>query len=76
MMTEGEAFLDSPDFEQALMNDDGLGAKQHLAAGRAIYYGDEDRPEGIIKEYPDGRRQLIAVSNKGEQTVLCQLPAR
>jgi hypothetical protein len=75
-MTEGEAYLESPAFEQALMYDDGLAAKQHMAAGRAIYYGDEDHPEGIIKEYPDGRRQLIAVSNKGEQTVLCQLPAR
>lgn len=71
--TEAEAFFASSAFQNALFNDDGLAAKQHLAAGRAIYYGDDRYPEGVVKEYPDGRRQLIAVSIKGEKTVIRDL---
>ena len=36
-------------------------AKAHLAAGRAIYYGDPRYPGQIVKEYPDGRRQLVHI---------------
>lgn len=68
--TEAEVFFSSSAFENALFNDDGQAAQQHLAAGRAIYYGDDRYPEGIVKEYPDGRRQLVVISNKGELTVM------
>lgn len=68
-----ESFLDSPEFESALANDDGQAAKEHLAAGRPIYYGDDRYPEGVIKEYPDGRRQLVSVSADGEVTIVQQL---
>lgn len=68
-----ESFLDSPEFEAALANDDGQAAKEHLAAGRPIYYGDDHYPEGVIKEHPDGSRQLVAVSNEGEVTVIRKL---
>ncbi|MBW8067789.1 MAG: hypothetical protein GJU73_10140 [Ferrovum sp.] len=71
--TATESFLDSPEFEAALANDDGQAAKEHLAAGRPIYYGDDRYPEGLIKEYPDGHRQLIAVSAEGKVTVIRQL---
>ncbi len=70
MVAEEEAFLTSPAFEMALANDDGLAAKQHLSAGRPIYYGDERYPEGIVKEFPDGRRQLVSISNKGVLTII------
>lgn len=42
-----------------LAQDDGEAARSHLAAGRPIYYCDDEFPEGVIKEYPDGRRELV-----------------
>jgi hypothetical protein len=68
-----ETYLDSPELEAALANDDGLAAKQHLANGRAIYYGDERYPEGLVKEYPDGRKQLVSVDAQRKVTVLRDL---
>lgn len=72
-IAENEAFLASRAFEMALTNDDGMAAKQHLAEGRPIYYGDEHYPDGLIKKYPDGRKQLVAVSDKGEFSVIRDL---
>lgn len=71
--TDNEAFLASPAFERALANDDGLAAKQHLDAGRPIYYGDERYPNGLIKKFPDGRKQLVSVSASGEISVICDI---
>lgn len=35
---------------------DDSAAREHLAAGRAIYIADDDTPPGLlIKKYPDGR---------------------
>ena len=65
-----ETFLVSPEFENAITNDDGLAARQHLTAGRPIYYGDEQYPGGLVKKYPDGRKQLVSVSAKGEISVI------
>lgn len=49
-----------PEIVAALSQDDGAAAKEHLAAGFPIYYGEADTPEdAIIKEYPDGRRELV-----------------
>lgn len=56
--------------EEELANDDGKAAKEHLAAGRPIYYGDADFPEGLVKKYPDGRKQLVSVSEDGKITVI------
>jgi hypothetical protein len=70
---EAEAFLASTAFEAALANDDGQAAKQHLAAGRPIYYGDARYPGQVMKEFPDGRKQLVAVSDKGEISVIRDL---
>ena len=69
-VTQAETFFVSREFESAMMNDDGLAAKQHLAAGRPIYYGDTRYPEGIVKKYPDGRLQLVSISNTGVITVI------
>jgi hypothetical protein len=46
-------------FTKALANDSGEEAKRHLAAGRPIYYGDDRYPDAVVKEYPDGLRQLV-----------------
>lgn len=68
--TQIESFLSSPGFEVALTNDDGLTARQHLSAGRPIYYGDPRYPEGLVKKYPDGRKQLVAVNSAGEVSII------
>jgi len=68
-----ESYLDSPELEAAIANDDGMAAKQHLAAGRAIYYADDRYPEGLVKKYPDGRKQLVAVSAEGKVSVIRNL---
>jgi hypothetical protein len=46
-------------FEHDLDRDTGEAAKAHLAAGRPIYYGDPAYPGAVVKQYPDGRRQLV-----------------
>ena len=57
-------------FEHAAMHDDGAAAAGHLAAGRAIYYGEDDTPKGIvIKEYPDGYREMVRFEGRDEVVV-------
>ncbi len=72
-ISTNEAFLSSAELEKAITDDDGLAAQQHLAAGRPIYYGDADYPEGLVKKYPDGRKQLVSVSEDGKITVIRDL---
>ena len=57
-------------FEKALANDDGAAAKAHLAAGRPIHYCDDLYPNDYIREWPDGRRELVAVDEKGAVSVI------
>lgn len=57
-------------FEKAIKHDAGQAAKQHLAAGRPIYYGDRRYPEGLVKKFPDGRKQLVFVGVKGEIEII------
>ncbi|BBK38252.1 hypothetical protein STAQ_33300 [Allostella sp. ATCC 35155] len=34
--------------------------REHFAAGRAVYYWEEDTPKDhAIRKYPDGRRELV-----------------
>ena len=61
------------EIEQAVHFDDGLAAKTHLAAGRAIYYGDPQYPDQIVKEYPDGRRQLVDIDEQSVVTVIKEI---
>ena len=56
-----------PAIEAASRNDDGAAAREHLAAGFPIYYSEDDTPAGaVIKEYPDGRRELVRFDREGE----------
>jgi|GEM_PF-1854101 hypothetical protein len=71
--TPAERFLDSPEFEAALANDDGQAAQEHLAAGRAIYYRDAQHPEGLIRKYPDGRKQLVSISADRKVSVIREI---
>ncbi len=63
----------SREIERAVQFDDGLAAKAHLAAGRAIYYGDPRYPGQIVKECPDGRRQLVDIDEKSVVTVIREI---
>ncbi len=51
-------------------SDDGQAARERLAAGLPIYIRDETTPAGlVIKQYPDGRRELVAFDQSGEKVV-------
>lgn len=52
------------------LDGDGSAAEATLAAGIPIYYGEADTPEGLlIKEYPDGRRELVRYSRQGDEII-------
>lgn len=54
----------------AVRRDAGAAAKEHLAAGRAIYYSEADTPAGLlVKEHPDGRRELVRFNETGDQVI-------
>lgn len=49
---------------------DDSAARAMLAAGIPIYYREADTPPGLdIKEYPDGRRELVKFSRQGDQVI-------
>lgn len=59
-----------PVIEAALRHDDGAAAREHLAAGFPIYFSDADTPpDAVIKQYPDGRRELVRFDMDGEHCV-------
>lgn len=61
------------EIERVVHQDDGLAAKTHLAAGRAIFYGDPQYPGQVIKEYPDGHRQLVTIDSKNVVSIIREL---
>ena len=69
-VTQSETFLASAEFERAISDDEGLAAQQHIAAGRPIYYGDAQYPEGLVKKYPDGRKQLVSIGADNTVSVI------
>lgn len=70
----GEDDEDDPlwrEFMQAVMHDDGAAAKEHLEAGFPIYYAHDDTPPGLlIKEHPDGRRELVIFDRDGDGDIV------
>jgi hypothetical protein len=68
-----EAFLDSPEFEAALCADDDSEARSLLAAGCPIYVVDPGDPDRIVRQFPDGRRQIVDVGPNGKISVLHDL---
>ena len=61
VVNPNEAFLASSGIEMALAQDDGSAAQEHLAAGFPIYYCDDRYPDGVVKEYPDGHKELVTI---------------
>lgn len=58
-----------------LEQDSGAAARAHLADGEPIYYRKPDtRPGCVIKEYPDGRKDLVDFST-GEERLVGRLVA-
>nr|WP_252508997.1 hypothetical protein [Zymomonas mobilis] len=40
------------------------------AAGFPVYYIEDDTPEGLlIKEYPDGHRELVRFNETGDEVI-------
>lgn len=49
---------------------DSAAAEAASAAGHAIYYIEDDTPEGLlIKEHPDGRRTLVRFQRAGDEVI-------
>ncbi|CAA7619273.1 hypothetical protein [Magnetospirillum sp. UT-4] len=65
-MSDAEERRFAAAFTRDVANDSGEEAKRHLAAGRPIYYGDDRFRDAVVKEYPDGRRQLVTFRDETE----------
>ncbi len=49
---------------------DDSGRREMFALGLPIYYGERDTPEGLlIKEYPDGRRELVRHHREADEVI-------
>ena len=57
-------------FESQLEQDDGTEMRRVLRAGVPVYYTRYDTPPGcVIKEYPEGRKELVDFSTGDERVV-------
>lgn len=58
------------DLIHGVLHDDGAAAQEHLEAGFPIYYANDDTPAGLlIKEHPDGRRELVEFDEAGDHVI-------
>jgi hypothetical protein len=48
-------------------------ARELLDAGIPIYYSNQEYPDDIIKEYPDGRREIVDLDENYRQFVVRKL---
>lgn len=63
--------LDWNTFVKSVLRDDKSAAQAHLRAGRPIYYRKQDTPADlVIRESPDGKRELIEVTSTGAELVV------
>ena len=58
------------EIERAIVYDDGQAAREHLEAGRPIYF---IRSGQIIKKLPDGREQIVDISDSGVVRIIQDL---
>jgi hypothetical protein len=56
------------------IRDDGIAARDHLEAGYPIFYCDDRFDTEIVREWPDGRQELVKVGTDGEILQLRSLP--
>ncbi len=73
-----------PDQEASLLSavdaafscDEGTAVRAHLAAGRAIYFREENTPAGhVVRKSPDGSRVLVKFTDDGAEVVVAELAA-
>lgn len=58
-------------FVREVKRDDDSAARSHLEAGRPIYYREPGTPPGlVIREDPDGCRELIGVTVAGDEVAV------
>jgi hypothetical protein len=69
-ISDQEAELVFDRFLNLGLEDTGEAAREHLAAGRAVYYGDDAYPNFAVKEYPDGRKELVDFDNDGKERII------
>jgi len=74
MITDTVDALDDDLFARAIEHfaatTQGEAAKELLAKGIPIYYSEDDTPEDLfIKEYPDGRRELVRYHKDGDKVI-------
>jgi len=63
-MSETELAAFEREFITALSAGDDSAARESLAAGVPIYYAEDDTPAAsLIKEYPDGRKELVTFAS-------------
>jgi hypothetical protein len=59
-----------PEIEIGLASDGEFAVREHLAAGFPVYYSEFDTPAGLlVKEHPDGRRELVRHNRKADQII-------
>lgn len=57
-------------FVDAATHDDGRAARDHLAAGRPVYYIERNTPRGLlVKSHPNGRRELVRFDAAGDEVI-------
>ncbi|MDN4572022.1 hypothetical protein DBB29_00805 [Pandoraea cepalis] len=60
-------------FESMLARPDDSAVVDNLRAGRAVTYDDPDYPGELVREYPDGRREIVDVDGAGKVFVVRSL---
>lgn len=56
--------------EKGLARDGEFAVREHLAAGFPVYYSESDTPAGLlVKEHPDGRRELVRHNRKADEII-------
>ena len=59
-----------PVIEKGLARDGDFAVRDHLAAGFPVYYSEADTPASLlVKEHPDGRRELVRHNRKADEII-------
>lgn len=60
-------------FDRQMRKDDDSAAEEHLKAGYPIFYAEPRNPDELIRQWPDGRREIVALDENDEIVVVRQL---
>jgi hypothetical protein len=68
-ISEKDAELVFDRMMRLVQEDTGEAAREHLAAGHPVYYGDDAYPGYVVKQYPDGRKELVNFDKNGTEII-------